>query len=438
MTDTESGRAGDRDPDHRPSSTSTALGDSPDRSAKPDEPEKPANGSDDDSGHVSGPEARLLNRLPMWGRWLLAVLALYLLIVAVGLIGDGFSAVGEDAAESAFDFAANPIVGLFVGILATSLVQSSSTTTAITVTAVGAGALPVEVAVPIIMGANIGTSVTNTLASLGHAGNRDEFRRAFAASTVHDFFNIIAVLILLPLELLFHPIQRSAEWLSDALYGTVLPDPGDADVVGRLTDPVVSVLGPEGIFGVLPNQVAAGIGSMILGVVLIFLAVRWLGKILQTIIIGRARTWLKRVVGGHPSVAMGVGMLVTVAAQSSSVTTSTMVPFAGSGALTTREIYPLTLGANVGTTATGLIAALAVSGGGAQDALTIALVHLLFNVFGIGLIYVLPFLRGVPVWCAEKLAAVATAHKSVAAVWIVTVFLAVPAAVVLAQAFLFS
>ncbi len=369
-----------------------------------------------------------IRRLPNWVLTLLAIGTLYMLIVAIGVIGDGFKGLGKDAAEGLFDFATNPFIALFVGVLATAIIQSSSTTTTLVVTAVGAGALPIEVAVPMIMGANIGTSVTNTLASFGHAGHKDEFRRAFAASTVHDFFNLFAVIILLPLEILFHPIQRSAEWVSEQLFGTVLPDPGQADLVGTLTDPVVDVLGMSGLMGLLPgSDVVAGTLTILLGVAMIFFAVSWLGKILQLIMVGKAKAILEKSVGGHPLTAMGAGMLVTIAVQSSSVTTSVMVPFAGSGALTTRQIYPLTLGANVGTTVTALIAAMAVTGDGAKLALTIALVHTLFNVFGILIIYGLPFLRSLPLIGAETLAKVAAERKIYAVAWVLTVFIIIPA-----------
>ena len=60
--------------------------------------------------------------------------------------------------------------------------------------------LSVRPAIFLVMGANIGTSVTNTIVSLGHATQKDEFRRAFAAATVHDMFNWLSVICLLPVE----------------------------------------------------------------------------------------------------------------------------------------------------------------------------------------------------------------------------------------------
>lgn len=368
-------------------------------------------------------DALQLSRNQVLWRALGAVGLLYLLVCAVGLIGDGFGNLGSDTASNLFEFAVNPVVGLAVGILATSLIQSSSTTTAIAVTAVGTGALPLSVAVPIIMGANVGTSVTNTLASLGFVGTKAEFRRAFSAATVHDFFNLLAVALLLPLEMLFQPLERVANVITGPLSGVQTADPDDADVVSMVTDPVVD--GLAWVLG-LPGGVVGAIMQILGGIVLIFLAVRYLGKLLQSLMVGKAKRILHKTVGGAPPVAMGAGALVTVLAQSSSVTTSVLVPFAGSGALTTRQIYPVTLGANIGTTATALIAAMAVTGEHSTVALQAALVHLLFNLFGIFLIYVLPLLRNVPLVAATWLGRVASDRKWIAAAWVITAFLVLP------------
>lgn len=378
-------------------------------------------------------ESTNLTRGQVGVRVLLALGLLYILICAVGLIGTGFGNLGEDTASGLFDFAVNPVVGLAVGILATSVIQSSSTTTAIAVTAVGTGALPLSVAIPIIMGANVGTSVTNTLASLGFVGTKNEFRRAFSAATVHDFFNLFAVALLLPLEMLFHPLERLAELITGPLSGIQTTDPRDADVVSMVTDPVVN--GLAWVLG-LPGEAFGAVLQILGGVALIFLSVRYLGKLLQTLMVGKAKKILHKTVGGTPPVAMGAGALVTVLAQSSSVTTSVLVPFAGSGALTTRQIYPVTLGANIGTTTTALIAAMAVTGENATIALQAALIHLLFNLLGILLIYVVPFLRNIPLACATWIGSVAAERKWVAAAWIIAAFLVAPGAVVLISAVL--
>jgi len=123
-------------------------------------------------------------------------LFLYGFLVSIGLLGKAFKMFSGGFVGDLVQSASNPLVGLFVGILATTLVQSSSTTTSLVVALVGSGTMPIDTAIPVVMGANIGTSVTNTLVSLGHISHGQEFRRAFAASTVHDFFNLLAVAVL--------------------------------------------------------------------------------------------------------------------------------------------------------------------------------------------------------------------------------------------------
>lgn len=107
-----------------------------------------------------------------------------------------------------------------VGILATVLVQSSSTSTSIVVGLVGADVVSVRQAIPIIMGANIGTSVTNTIVSMAHVGDRLELERAFSGATVHDMFNMLCVLTLLPVEIIIAALSGEGGllyWISKGM-----------------------------------------------------------------------------------------------------------------------------------------------------------------------------------------------------------------------------
>merc|ERR1719384_2544557 len=92
--------------------------------------------------------------------------------------------------------------------------QSSSTTTSIVVALVGSDAIPARQAIYMIMGANIGTSVTSTIVAMGQMGNGDELERAFAGATVHDMFNFLTVLILLPVEAATHYLYYLTEAIS--------------------------------------------------------------------------------------------------------------------------------------------------------------------------------------------------------------------------------
>lgn len=82
--------------------------------------------------------------------------------------------------------------------------QNATATTSIAVSMVGAGIIgDVKSAIPIIMGSNIGTCVTNSFIALTMAGNPNEFKRAFSAATLNDGFNLLTTLILLPVEIIF-------------------------------------------------------------------------------------------------------------------------------------------------------------------------------------------------------------------------------------------
>lgn len=354
--------------------------------------------------------------------WLGVVALIYLLIVAVGMIGSGFKAATGDQAEELFAFATNPFMGLIVGTVATALIQSSSTVTSIIVGLV-AGGLPVETAVPMIMGANIGTTITNTLVSLGHVGNKAEFRRAFAAATVHDFFNLLSVVIFLPLEILFHPLEKIGSFLAQFFVGGDSLSVNDLNFVKAATGPVVDLF--KGGVSFLPGAFS-GIALIILGITLIFVSILYVGKLLKSLMVGRAKEILHTAIGRGPIAGILSGTFVTILVQSSSTTTSLMVPLAGTGVFGLKEIYPFTLGANIGTCVTALLAATAVSGAEAGPALQIAMVHLVYNTLGVVVIYGIPFLCNLPIRGAETLARVASERKSLAFAYIIGTFFVVP------------
>lgn len=355
-------------------------------------------------------------------QWLTVVALIYVLICAVSLIGTGFKIATGGNAKELFAFATNPFVGLVVGIVATALIQSSSTVSSVIVGLV-AGGLPLSIAVPLIMGSNVGTTITNTLVSLGHVRDPQEFRRAFAAATVHDFFNLLAILIFLPLELMFGLLGRIAAAITGPLVNDADVSISSFNVVKALTSPLVALL--EGLAMLLPG-IAAGIAMVIVGLALIFFSITFVGRLLKRLMVGRAKAIMHSAIGKGPVTGIASGTIVTVLVQSSSTTTSLMVPLAGAGTFSLKQIYPFMLGANIGTTITALLAATGVVGPMAPLAMQIALIHFLFNLFGVMLIFGIPILRGVPIRGAEALARLATDNKLVAAAWVLGVFLIVP------------
>lgn len=350
---------------------------------------------------------------------MLVVLFLYLFLVGVGFLEAGISGLGEGFQEGLLESVSNPISGLCAGILATVLVQSSSVSTATIVGMVGAGTLPLGLAVPMVMGANIGTTVTNTLASLGSIRRAEEFRRAFAAATVHDFFNLLAVAVLLPLELLTGLLSRSAAELTELFRGT-----GGVTAPGKSPIRAVVKLPVEAVQDLIGSGRVAAVLTVLLGLGLIFLALALITGNMRKLVAGSVERVMNRIIGrGGGLVGIIVGIGVTVSVQSSSITTSILVPLVAAGVLTLRNAYPITLGANIGTTITALLASLAVL---RPEGLTIALVHLLFNVVAVVAIYSIPGVRMIPLRLAEGLADAATRQHRLVLAYAVTLFIVLP------------
>ena len=329
------------------------------------------------------------------GSWLPNVLRvvyflflLYVFFCSIEVMSTAFKMAGQGFAEQLISTISDPIAGLLLGFVATAVIQSSSTTTTIVVGLVAGTAgtgnpLSIELAIPIIMGANVGTTTTAILVSMGHVTRPAEFERAFAASTVHDFFNVLAALTILPLELLFHPVQKVAVVLQEVFAGA-----GGMS----LSSPLKAIVGPvaETVAGLVPYTVPLAI----LALTALFLALQQMVKVMRGAIISRLESLFNRVLFRNDAASFALGLVTTATVQSSSATTSLVIPLAGTGVLTLRQIYPYTLGANVGTTVTTILGSLAT---GNAVAVTVALAHLTFNIMGILIYYPLAAL---PIWLA--------------------------------------
>jgi solute carrier family 34 (sodium-dependent phosphate cotransporter) len=340
---------------------------------------------------------------------------LYLFLVCLTLMGAAFKHLGADFSHRLITSTGNPVVGLMVGLLTTAVIQSSSTTTSIVVGLVAAGALTVRGAVPIVMGANVGTTVTNTLVALTAMNRREEFRRSFAGATMHDFFNLLSLVILFPLEMATHVLERGGLFIADLAVGTTtLEFPSPIKVITKpVANRVVHLLEGAGA----PDTVV-GVVSLVLALAGIFLAMGFLPE-------GAFFGLLRR--GGVAGIL--VGTFITVLVQSSSITTSLLVPMIGAGILPLEGAFAVTLGANVGTTVTGILA----STTGTHDAVAIAMVHLLFNVTGIAIIYPFRPFRLVPIRLARGLADLSVRSRAVPFVYLLLIFFLLPGAVILLQ-----
>jgi sodium-dependent phosphate cotransporter len=306
-------------------------------------------------------------------------------------MGTGFKLMGSEFSESILTTIKDPLSSFFIGLLATSVIQSSSATTTILVTLCASGMLPIETAIPAVIGANIGTTITNTLVSFGHITRKEEFGRAFGGSVVHDFFNILAATIILPIEIVFHPLKHIATIMKDMFVG-----------VGglKVASPVKIITAPiiEGLEEALSHITYLDILFIIMGLVILFIALKVVVSCTRFFVVGKGEQLISKYLFGGALISFILGLSLTSIVQSSSITTSLIIPLVGAGILTIEKIFPYTLGANIGTTITAILAALAL---GVEAGIIIAFVHLMFNVIAIVIIYPLKPIRKIPIKLAE-------------------------------------
>jgi len=346
--------------------------------------------------------------------------SLYLFLVGIAGMSSAIKRMGSEFAETVLTTTSDPFIALFIGIFATVLFQSSSTTTSLIVGMVSSGSLTIASSIPMIMGANIGTTVTNTIVSVGHINKGTEFKRAFAASTVHDFFNIMAVAIVFPIEMIFHPLQKTSEWFALKMFGKI-----ENIEVLQAKSPIKLAVKSGSKF-IQKFTFDNDIFYLILSVFITFLMLYSIVKLLKSLVLKKIEGFFDQYIFNTALKAMLFGVIITIMVQSSSITTSLVVPLAGAGVLTLRQIFPFTLGANIGTTVTALLAAIT----GTVSALVAAFSHLLFNITGIVIIYCIPALRNIPLKCAEIISEQAVTKKYLPLLYLFFIFVLVPLCII--------
>jgi sodium-dependent phosphate cotransporter len=368
--------------------------------------------SKDDAMHVALAERiRELNmRNESLLRLILLIIFLYLFIFSLELMSASLKMFGKEFARSLIYTTTNPVAGLFIGILATSIIQSSSSTTSIVVGMVASGALEISSAIPIIMGANIGTTVTNILVSMLHINRSNEFNRAFSAAIVHDVYNIFTVLVLFPIQIATNFLNIGATFMGEAFQyigALTLFSP-----VKMLTHPLVDILKEH--LGGYPLII------FILSLLLLLFSLKMMVDALRGLVVKKAELWFDKFLFKTAFHAFLIGLLLTVMVQSSSITTSLVVPMAGAGILTLKQVFPYALGSNVGTTVTAILAALVT---GNLAAIIVAFSHLLFNISGIIIWWPL---KCAPICVARSFSQYSMRNKIIPFGYIIIMFFIVP------------
>jgi solute carrier family 34 (sodium-dependent phosphate cotransporter) len=344
------------------------------------------------------------------------ILALVIFLFAIDLMISSLQWLGRDTIETLIRATSNPFNGLFIGLLVTALIQSSSTTTALTVAMVASGSLTLHSAVPIIMGANVGTTITSSIISLGFINRKKDFKRAVAAGSYHCFFNLLTGILLFPLEYHYRFLsdlsQRVAAYF--ATPGNVTT-PGATWHFSSLFEPLV-----KGLMSSLPYVYV----WMIAGFVLLFGSILLFRKLISDLLKAKSPEAFSRFFFRSPLKSFAWGLITTAAIRSSTITTSVVVPIVAKKITTLRQAAPFIMGANIGTTITAFIAA--VLNSNASNAISIAMAHFMFNLVGVILFFPIPALREIPIRLSSSLGRFTSEYRFAGVAFILITFFFLP------------
>ena len=337
-----------------------------------------------------------------------------LFLFSINLLGTAFTHVGQAAADALLKATNNPFISLFIGLLITAIIQSSSTTTSMIVAVVATGSLSLSNAIPMVMGANIGTTLTSTLVSLGFLNQNKAFNRAIAAGSLHDFFNILVTCILFPLEYFYGFLTKLSTDFTDIITSSSL--------VNWFPQWPFELFTFQPISNFLVSTVPVAWILILVSFILLYLSINLLSKVIYQLLLGDSDNKFDTYIFNKPYKSFGWGLLITASIQSSSVTTSLTVPLVARGSISVKKVLPFILGANLGTTITALIAALFKS----EAAISLALAHLLFNFIGVIIFLPIPWLRNVPVYLSLLLGRFTMKYKMIGFLYIILTFFLIP------------
>lgn len=309
---------------------------------------------------------------------------------------------------------ANPTVALFMGLLTTAIIQSSSTLTASLVALVAGNIIPLESAVFMVIGANIGTTVTSMMVSFGTISTPKAFRRGFMVASSHVIFNLLTAILFFSLEANGKVLSVSSRYLATYFSSWDAFGEGWRSLINFLILPVTNL-----VFSLVQMQ---PIVSLFLGLILLFLTIYLLISIFKWIILGDESVKMIQKLLASPNISLASGIGLTAAIHSSSVTTSLSVLLASTQKISPKKLFPFIIGSNVGTTITALIAAI----GRSESAIALAICHFIFNLAGALFFYPFPRLRAFPMYIARWTANIAYKRVAFGFAYLIFLFYILP------------
>jgi sodium-dependent phosphate cotransporter len=330
-----------------------------------------------------------------------------------------------------------PIAGLAIGILGTSLVQSSSAVVAATMVSMSgmvAGGLSlvsaIRFGVPIVLGANLGTTITNTIVIFGlrRGITSEEFKSTIPGVIVDDVYEVLTITLFFTLEITTGLLSRIILALGD-FYNRVL---GFQVLFSAFERSIIDILIEEPITKPLTHYTMMLLGPKVGGVLLFVLWFLLIVAALSIVTKGLDRLieagWEEKVTSAFESPVRGflTGFTITWLVGSSSIGTSLVIPFLATRIVNLERAYPYLVGCNVATTL-DLSQMYGYFAGGLVS-MMLGSAHVLLNLLAFLLFFISP-LRVLPIRIAEELGRrmVRSRHSGLELLfWVIVIFFIIP------------
>ncbi|KAI6180824.1 Progestin and AdipoQ Receptor family [Aphelenchoides besseyi] len=365
---------------------------------------------------------RIRHTITVFVKLVFLVFFIFGFIFILSLLGVAFRLIGGKGLGSAIrhsSFLHNPIAASIIGMVISMVIQNTTTFMSVLVSMVAGRLLTVHEALPFMIGTEIGGSVLNVLVSMAQSGNSDQFRRAFATAVMNDVFNLLNYVVLLPTEMAFGLIEKTSGFLVRPLSHTrtvkvrtleaftspliqlvvqidndaitkIAAMSGNKTAIALLDRPTfihrcVNMTNGETVedcsyFHLFAystwSDVTIGILLLIISIGTLLGCLVGIVRIMKSLLAGSVAVFVRRVLDHdcpYPFrfltgyLIMLIGGLIVAIIQSSNVFRSSLIPLAGIGVISLDRIYPLFVGANIGTTSTATLAALSADPSQLQD-----------------------------------------------------------------------
>ena len=256
---------------------------------------------------------------------------LAMFLYGIEVMGDGLKNSSGEALKRVLEkVTGNVVMGVITGALVTAVIQSSTATIVLAVALIGAGVLTLKQAVSIVMGANIGTTMTAWITTLAFVENGGDNWLLW----LFDTDTLAPIALLIGIVLIMFIKTKKAKTIGD---------------------------------------IAIGFGILFVGLMNMTGAVKGFAN-------NPAFMDLLAGLADKPVMGILAGLVITVIVQSSSATVAMLQSLAVTGALNFAGVYPIVMGINIGTTL--VTAFYCFLGGESRDSKRTGVVHVVFNCIG--------------------------------------------------------